>query len=426
MTYIDFFLLLTEHWVLFVLSMAVGMTAFMLIAFRITSSWLSPLRYQTVICGIGFSIVLFLLFTQSISRENATYTILSFVLFWTVLLSLYKNKQRKVSIRIISDSYYSSSLFWHLYLLNILLTLVSYSKFGLPILNENSRLAVYVDSGGWGVIYRLQQFMTIYIYFYLFCLYLDKKKTVGYIIKLMILPIVFGILSGSRSSFLGVIFCLWGARTYYCGLKTQLYPFRKLLVALIAISIFSFSLKADNLSIATLSFLQRIVSSGDTYWMALYQSNWDDVVVSNPLKYLTIGFLGPLRLLDTSSTETPIGFQLYQLVYPEMDNMVGPIGYFPVLSYVLFGRFGGLLYSGILGAISATAISFSFIRSNSIIISSVYYYAFLTSMSLLSDTSVAISRLFDFVLNITVVFGILILISFYKLLRSYGKSISVG
>ena len=106
--------------------------------------------------------------------------------------------------------------------------------------------------------------------------------------------------------------------------------------------------------------------------------------------------------------------------------MVGPIGYFPVLSYVLFGRFGGLLYSGILGAISATAISFSFIRSNSIIISSVYYYAFLTSMSLLSDTSVAISRLFDFVLNIAVVFGILILISFYKLLRSYGKSISVG
>lgn len=410
MTSFDFFNLLGENILSFVFSMISAIMIYTFIANKIATSWMNPLKFNVFTAGIGIGVVFFLFFTGNISFITFAYVLLSSFLFWGIFLFIFKGKQRNVSINLIKERFYADRLFWVLYILYISLTLFSYKKFGIPLFNDDSRLAVYAGSGGFGLIQRLQTVMNMYSVFYLFCLYCDRRCTW---LKLLILfsPIILvGVLSGSRSSFLIFIFAYWGAKTFYSGNEPKLSQYKKLLIPFLAISIVTFFLQSGTLVSAITGFGERIVACGDLYWQALPDESWQLVKVEDPIKFVLTGLLGPLRIIDASQMETPIGFQLTDITYPGLNKMTGPVALFPVSSLIFYGYIGGFFFTAVQALLAALAFRLVYIKSNSIIICAIGYYMFTELIPWLGDAAAAMSTLFNVLVSLILVFIILLFI----------------
>lgn len=410
MTGFDFFNLLGENILSFVFSMILAIMIYTFIANKIATSWMNPLKFNVFTAGIGIGVVIFLFFTGNISFITFAYVLLSSCLFWSIFIFIFNGKQRSLSINIMKERFYADRLFWVLYVLYISLTLFSYKKFGIPLFNDDSRLAVYTGSGGFGLIQRLQTVMNMYSVFYLFCLYYNRRCTW---LKLLILfsPIIFiGILSGSRSSFLIFIFAYWGAKTFYLGNEPKLSQYKRLLVPFLVISIVTFFLQSGDLSSAVTSFGERIVACGDLYWQALPYESWKLVKVEEPVKFIFTGLLGPLRLIDVSQIEAPIGFQLTDITYPGLNRMTGPVTLFPVGSLIFYGYIGGLFFTAVQALFASFAFRIVYVKSNSIIVCAISYYMFTELIPWLGDAAAAMSSLFNILVSLILVFIILLFI----------------
>lgn len=418
MTNFDFFILLGENIWIFLLSLAIALSVYIWIGKKISSSWMNPIKFNIFTAGIGMSVALFLFFIGEIANDVFFYVVLSSILFWSLLIRYYSNNQRVVYITFSKEPYFANRLFMILYILNISLTLFSYKMFGIPIFNENSRLAVYVGSGGWGLINRVTPMMSTYIIFYVLSQYNDKKYSFSKICWLLIPLIIFGILSGSRSSFISYIFCYWAVKTFYIGKEPLLSNYKKVLLPFILISIITFFIQRADVLWAIIAFFERIVACGDLYWMALCNDTWESVSIQNPIKYILIGLLGPFRIMDVTFAETPIGYQLTSLVYNGYDKMTGPVALFPVSSMILFGYVGGLVFTVLQALFAAFSFRLTYIKSNSIIMCVLSYYIFINIIPFMGDCAASMGGIFDIIVNICFVFLLLLIIALYTYIKN--------
>jgi oligosaccharide repeat unit polymerase len=298
------------------------------------------------------------------------------------------------------------------YIIFLLFTLYSYVELGIPLINElndKSRLDTYTGSG-LGYISRILPIFYNYSVFYLFNK-LDSSKGKANKIKTIIYLIPFiiaGVLSGSRSSFLSIVFIFWGYKFMYKNSEPQLSNYKWLFVLFVVISLFAFSFQSNsNIFYASYLFLERVISSGDIYWDSLPDDNWRNVVVLEPFKYTFMGFFGPLRLINTASAETPIGYQLTEIIFPTyLDKSTGPVALFPIYGLVCFGYFGGIIFSIIQSIFASLLLKFTFIKSKSIIISSAFFYLFNAFLFFLGDMSAALGILLNGILSIIIFFTI--------------------
>jgi len=414
----DFFELLSVNILLFIIISIGTIWLYLRIANKLASSWMNPIKFNVFTAGIGMSVVLFLVCIKQISLLDSIYIFVSSAIFWYTLIRLYPNKQRNVRIIFVKERYYAKNLFIVFYVAYIALTLFSYTKFGVPIFNDNSRLALYVASGGFGVIQRLQSLMQIYSAFYIFYMFYSRRINIIQMILLLLPLLVFGILSGSRSSFLFFIFTYWGFRVFYLGKEPKISDYKKLIIPFLVISFFTFFIQTQSINYALLSFGQRVIACGDLYWESLPNDLWKSVVVNNPWKYIFMGLLGPARILDATQAETPIGYQLTSLVYPGFDKMTGPVALFPISSLILYGYVGGLIYTICQSMLTAGLLRLSYIKSNSIILCAVGYYCLLEFIPFLGDGAAGMGGIFNVLLNLFVTFSTLLMISMFKYLNN--------
>lgn len=410
MNSIEFFQLLLEHPVGFVAALAISWLFFKRLMERTTSSWMNPVRFNMFTFSIGAGVVIFLYGTGKIGAPIFLYTIGSMLLFWGVFAAIYNNRPREINFRFTEEEKLARCLFYACFLIYILLTLLTYKLFGIPIFNDDSRLATYTGSG-LGFIGRLMPIMVTYSTFYIFHRFFSSRGGVRILYLSYLLPIIlFGILSGSRSSFLGLIFAFWGYKTFYLHSEPKLKDYKYLLIPFLLISVATFALQASgNLGTAVLGFAERVIACGDLYWEALPDNTWQQVVVDHPFQFTFMGLLGPMRILDASQAEIPIGYQLTSLVYPTIKGAsVGPVALFPVFGLVCFGIGGGLIFSFLQGLLAASLFKLAFIRSRSLILSALFYYSFNNLMPLLGDVSAGLGACFDWLLSM-VVFAVLLL-----------------
>lgn len=394
--------------------MFLAMIIYIFIANRLASSWMNPLKFNILTAGIGVGVAIFLFYTGYASCNTFIYILVSSFLFWAVFIIMYSNKQRIVSINIKRERFFADRLFWILYILYISLTLFSYKQFGVPIFNDDSRLAVYVNSGGFGIIQRLQSVMNTYSIFYLLCLYYDHRCTRLKLLLLLFPLVIIGVLSGSRSSFLVFIFAYWGIKTFYFGDEPKLAKYKSLLIPFVAISVITFFMQSGNFTLAITSFVERVIACGDLYWQALPDESWKSVEVKEPIRFVFMGLLGPLRILDASQMEVPIGYQLTDLTYPGLNKMTGPVALFPVGSLIFFGYVGGLFFTLIQAFLAALAYRLIYVKSNSVIICAVCYYMFVELMPWLGDASAGMGAVFNILLNLFFVTILLLMIALFN------------
>jgi len=342
--------------------------------------------------------------------------IISIAVFWLTFISVYKNKIRHISVKISNEPKFAKYLFLLSYIIYIALTLLSYRLLGIPVFNENSRLATYTGSG-FGFISRISPILYTYSLFYiihLFCNYNSFHRRIINIILLTPLLII-GVLSGSRSSFLGIVFAFWGYKTFFAQNEPKVKDFKWLIVPFILLSLLTFAIQSSgDITQASLRFLERIISCGDLYWESLPDETWKSVIIKRPFEFTFMGLFGPLRILDTSRAEIPIGFQLTNIIYPAIaGKSTGPVALFPIFGLVCFGYIGGCIFSFFQALLASLLFKATLITSNSIIISALAYNTFNSIIPLIGDISAGLGACLDILVGYMIIAFLLLIIALW-------------
>ena len=212
------------------------------------------------------------------------------------------------------------------------------------------------------------------------------------------LPIVaIGVLSGSRTSFILIVFAYWGYYSFYLDKEINIYKHKILIVLSCAVVFLSFIIGANgDIELGLISLVYRVVASGDIYWMSLPNDIWKDVLIVDPFIYQLKGLLGPLRLISIDGFSNPIGYQVNSLVNPTLiDPKTGPVGVFSVVGLISFGMIGGIIFSLVQAILAAYACRFSYIKSKSLIVSSIFFTIFFSSIMLFLDLSYGLGALLN-------------------------------
>lgn len=413
----EFFILFSERYLIYIPIAFFVVGLYVLLANKLADSWLNPIKFNVLQAGIGISVACFLFVVNECRAQPFYYVILSSLLFWGLLFFFFPKKISYCTVKIKNEEIYVRPIFDFFYLGYILLTIFSYSRFGIPIFNDNSRLATFTNSGGFGAIMRVTGYMQIYCLFYI-----SRKYTLGRVqwgkLFLYILPfLIFGVLSGSRSSFLILVFAFWGFNKFYAGKEILLSKYKGLIVLFLIVAIFTFSLEhSENFIGGAISFANRVVACGDLYWFSLPNDIWSDVTIKTPFKDLTVGFLGTMRLMTEAETDVPIGFQLTQLTSPGFDKMTGPVELFPVSSLIYFGYTGGIVMVVIQALLACFFYRLFYRKSNSLILSSLFYLGFYKSVDFIGSLRNASGQVFDIMLNVFFVIFLCVVLAGIRLI----------
>lgn len=409
---ISFFSLLTSNISTYILSLFLSFICtyplFRLYKFH----FFHPYFIQFVFTFFANAVPIFLYFTGICDTMDFIYFILAELIFWIGYFSFINFKRERFFIFKIKDDVTIMSLMFNFFLvLFLLITIYSYLRFGIPLFLW-SRVALYVDSDGFGLIGRIQPMLKIYCIFYAFEKIFNgtqKRKSIFYFV--LFLFIIEGILSGSKSSFIYFIV------VYYFYTVINKKPFLSktgyfiITALIITTGILGVIIKGESIEFGLLEFSSRIIQSGDVYYYSLPEHLYKDVHILNPIKFIFTGFLAPARLIGIANREIHTGNQLFYLIYPKLEGLMsGPNSRMPFLSLVLFGWYGGLIFSFLSGCFFSilTNLSKIFFYGNKIFFP-LYIYIITMLSAFIYDITLGLSNLFSICVNLFIFLLIMIL-----------------
>lgn len=366
---------------------------------RLCSSFLNPAVFSIFTASIGLCVVVFLYITGNTSAYLFYHVIFTSLIFWSLLWFFFPKRTRRSNVTIKGEMAIRPSLFRVVYILYILLNVITYIRLGIPLFNEDSRLTTYTDSG-LGVFERVFPVLRAYILFYIFWRFDTRRINWKGLLFLLAPIIVIGVLGGSRSSFIEIIFAFWGYKTLFANNEPKLWNYRLLIVPFLVISVITFSLQnSSNYTQGLISLGERAIASGDWYWQTMPDNLWRDLSVKTPVKDNLLGFLGPLRIISPSECDEGIGFQISHLANGS-DTMTGPVPLFTMSGLIYFGELGGYIFTILQAIILISLCRLFFKRSDSLIVSTLCYVGYKNSLAFLTSIDIASGFLFDAVFDI--------------------------
>jgi len=391
-----------------------------------SQSWIDPLRISLVFVSFANAVPTFLFFVGEIKSYLFYFFICSETSFWIGFIILASSKIKLSQRRVFDDKKLNKHLFILLFIIYLVFTFITYSRFGLPIFNE-SRIATYQDSGGYGIFARISPFISNFLLMY--CFYqLDRDNKLHNKFNKLISVIVFlsiaitGILSGSKSAFLGFVFAYFGYNSYY---KEKEFNFKKNIkyIPIILSGAFAVIWVSGNgeQSIFTVldDFFLRMISTGDCYYMSYPNEIINDLVAGNSELFLFSNLLAPMRLLDPSTIPKPLGVQIAWIVYPNLEGLfVGPNSRHEIVGYVLYGFGGGIMFSFIIGILTSFLMfRLPSLLPKSFINSTIITFIYISSVIFITDVTAGIAIIFDIMLNTSI---LMILILIIKSFHNYS------
>lgn len=401
-----FFYTLYNNIGLYLIALAIVILLYIPIIKQTVRSIIDPMFIALIGAIFANAVPFYLYFTSNISDEKFVHFILSESIFWAAYF-IFRNKgETRLSNIKIDDEKISMSLFHVFLVIMIMSNLLTYYVSGIPLLMA-SRLETYTNGGGIGILSHLINFTTFYCTVYLFYLFSIGKKFEGSLTLVLIL--IFNVLAGSKSAILGILIAYFVYLYFY---RNKSINTKKLLLfspVILIFPIITISIHSNHgFTDSVLSLLERFVIYGDCYYYAYPYEIVDKINITNPFKYLFSGLLGPLRLIDSSSIEDAIGYQLARINYPGLSTLSGPNTRLSLLNWILFG-WNGLVLCFVLGAFFAwvkTRLCRMFPRSISSVI--IYGYIYSKTITILTDPVLAFSRMFTLI----IFFGILLSLLF--------------
>lgn len=269
-------------------------------------------------------------------------------------LLFFESNHKKIQLLVL---YYGASVIF------VATQIATFVYVGIPIFLE-SRLMLFVKSGGFGLLGRMNQvFLSITIFLLIDRTFSWKKQhatAMIYDLLLSLFIIVSIFLGGSKSALLNVIYLMFFYVFFFCRFveyssvvpKLKKFQNRFFILALIgAIGVIS----VEMMNVAEVSRVNplialgmRFILSGDIYMSAYQESSLEMIEWANPLKVMFSDFLGMYRIVPWEDLPKQLGLQLFQL-YVDSDLVKGPNPIHNVFGLFYFGYWGSLLYSFFIG-----------------------------------------------------------------------------
>ena len=226
---------------------------------------------------------------------------------------------------------------------------------GIPVLMD-SRLEIYVVGGGFGIINRIIQVTTpisIYCTMYILLVRLSRHEMEKLIAKFyLIVLIIFGLLSGSRTFMLPIVFGFYfflflnGKICKNAVIEIYTEHSRRLIVVVGILMFISVGIsKKFNILAVAGTIAERIVSYGDVFFASYPNSLIEQVQGVSLFNFIFGDLFRALRLVPLEFVQQPIGFEIYNLANNTIAVLKGPNPRHNVLGYINWGFYGSIVFS---------------------------------------------------------------------------------
>jgi len=416
MSYEVFYLLFIDNFWFNLCIVFVTIIIYLLIFRKNIYSIFDPLFFYILLSSAGNSVV-FILFLSGDIPQYYLYQFLlteaSFILGFFCFKPINLKKIHAVnnfwSLRItkrIKLLYFISAV---LYTLS---HLVIYIFKGIPLF-MTSRLEATTD--GYGFILSISITTEIVVLSLLGYKLVIKLRYRLYDYVMIFLFIVFSILSGSKATFLGIVFNLFYV-TYFLSIKMG-YPqimkkFNRISVKFFILAVFTtlvvlWFVKHEN---PFFTIAWRVIMNGDVYMMA-YVNNFIETIEGN---FLTLVLPYKLvNMLDLDPVKS-LGMQLMEIVY-HTDLYVGPNARHNILGYVSFGYWGSIIFSFFIGALVGFLRN-KFIKLLKLNLESLIIFVLILSpaLSLPTDFSYGLFEYISELIVFIIIYTLSVILSFKK------------
>jgi hypothetical protein len=360
---LEFSQLLIENFNVYLIILTILIFIYFLIFRKLYISFIDPLIISQIFSLFASSVVYFLSALNLIDFKYTFQFTITQLLFWIGLFTFSPKKLIEYShtltnvpidrIHTISLKRKHFYLFYFSSLFFIIIQLLIYAKFGIPLFLE-SRLSLFSESGGGGILGRIVKVLSVIVLIYGLTIKKFAKKisiyTNMYVNLVLGFYIITLILSGSKSTFLNFlsVYFLWVLFFVPQNLK-NINKYQYTLIGFVFISaLFIISIQ-NNTQSSFVLFIERLIGSGDIF----YQGYYDDkinAIQGNSFNILFADILGSYRIIPWSNLPKPIGMQLYNMTY-NVDLNMGANARHNYLGLVCFGYFGSFFFSFLLGMI---------------------------------------------------------------------------
>lgn len=331
---------------------------------RYVYSLFDPLLINLIFSTFAGALVLFM-YVRGLMDPRYLYSYVATQLAFIFGLRCFKpvtHSHHSSSSAVLSaDSDDAESVLHFLYLLAsttfVVATLVSYGVGGIPLFYE-SRLDFYKSETGFGIVGRLMHgsgIITTYLVLDRFSRWSSAHLTDRiYDVLILAAIVVAGILSGSKSSFISLLFILFFYQFFTARFRpksllggARVYEYSLLALAICA-ALFVAVLQQAGDETAGLALLNRFLFSGDVFVLAYPNDVILHMTAHNPFLVIFQDFIGLMRVVPWAELPTTLGIELFQYHVPTLDS-VGPNPRHNVFGVVYFGFIGAVVYSFALG-----------------------------------------------------------------------------
>jgi oligosaccharide repeat unit polymerase len=392
---------------------------------------LDPLVLSIFLSAFASGVVVLLYIKSEISNFIFLQFILSQLLFLfglfvfkpIVVEDIIKNKYKRLKkFTFKNELLFIEILFLVISLILIILQVYVYITRGIPLF-KRSRLEVFADGSGFGIINRILNISiisTFYLVFH-FLFFLKKIRIKIYVYFILIFLILTSILTGSKSSFL-IIGYVFSCFIFFNMLGSQIKPleyFRKIRKTsiiiifagiIVALFVLSVQRQSQNPIGPVASLLYRFVDTGSIYWYSYPNDVYKTINSTRPFIVLFGDLLGFLRIVPWQFQDINPGLVLFRYHHPEFSSIImGPNMRHNVFGLVYFGFFGSLIFSFLIGILTSFCRNF-LLKSlpGNFMIGILYTLFYINVITLETDPILA----FTYINNIFIVFPIFIILSF--------------
>jgi len=356
--FLDLFLEGNNVYVYF-LSLMLSATIYILVFKGYIKSIFDPLFTAIVFSSLGAAIVLFLLFTQTISTSLfVNYWLTQVAYFWGIFR--FKDTENQIEPRAVPQNFSQINHCYYFFCgITIVCHLLTYQLRGIPLLMD-SRLEAFIGGTGLGIFSRVMDvsiLCSLLCYFFLAANNEQAKVTLLHHFLLLVL-ITFLVLSGSKSAFLSLPFALFCLTRFYPTLKRHLrnkFPFsilqnKYLLLSIgIGISLIILSVQKKQTPLTPLEELAyRLMLSGDVYYMSYTNDVYKVLGGGNGFIALFQDFLGFFRIYSWDNITEVIGVELTKYHHGG-ELLWGPNSRHNVFGLIYFDYYGAIIFSLFLG-----------------------------------------------------------------------------
>jgi heme/copper-type cytochrome/quinol oxidase subunit 2 len=333
-----------------------------------------------------------------------------FLGFLTIKPINIKNVIRNSSNARIRFSATAKILFYISVLLYVPSQLFVYYHAGIPLFME-SRLETFIGGSGFGIFSRIilatstiVSTILIYKIFFVKGRFFFERQLDTFLILFIIAT---GFLSGSKMTFLGLVFIMFfvvffNYRAANSATRRLLRKIRKrqwqlffiAVIAAIAVVTIQFTLKygGENTINPLTALMRRFISSGDTYVLAYPNNYLSQMKGGNPFLALFGDIFGMTRIVPWEDLPKGLGLQLYQSHY-NTNLISGPNAKHNVFGLHYFGPYLSVLFSFLLGMLVSFFRNKLFYKVGLSVTGMVVYIIFaINALSLETDPHYAIGQ----------------------------------